>query len=89
MATTHLKKPTDQMTGNDWLSVLAQASKGVADDVPAGFKTLAEIAKETGKSDSQTRKYIREAVKMGLVEESKFRVRTGNKIYPTPHYRIK
>ena len=68
---------------------MTQASQGTADEVPSGFKTIAEIAKETGKSDSQTRKYIREAVKMGLVEEAKFKVATGNKLYPTPHFRIK
>jgi predicted transcriptional regulator len=88
MATTHLKKPKANMTPNDWLAVLAQASKQIADEVPEGFKTVAQIAKETGKSNSQTAKYLREAVNLGLVEDAKFKVATGNKIYPVPHFRI-
>jgi predicted transcriptional regulator len=88
MATTHLKKPKADMTPNDWLAVLSQASKQIADEVPEGFKTVAQIAKETGKSNSQTAKYLREAVNLGLVEDAKFKVATGNKIYPVPHFRI-
>jgi predicted transcriptional regulator len=84
-----MKKTQETKTANDWLAVLAQASKQIADEVPAGFKTVAQIAKETGKSNSQTGKYLKEAVKIGLVEEVRYRVPTGNKIYPVPHFRIK
>jgi predicted transcriptional regulator len=82
MATTPVK------TANDWLKVLASAGKRVADEVPPGFKTVAQIAKETGKSNSQTNKHLREAVKLGLVETRKFNVPAGEKLYPTPHFRI-
>jgi predicted transcriptional regulator len=83
-----MKKPKADMTANDWLAVLAKASKQIADEVPEGFKTVAQIAKETGRSNSQTAKYLREAVKVGLVEERRLKVPTGNKLYPTPHFRI-
>jgi predicted transcriptional regulator len=78
-----------QKTPNDWLSVLAAAGQGVADEVPKGFQTIAQIAKETGKSESQARIHVRNAIRLGLVEESKFRVQAGNKLYPTPHYKIR
>lgn len=75
-------------TANDWLQVLAAAGKKVADEVPPGFKTASEIARETNRGESTTRKMLKEAVKLGLAEERKFSVESGSKLYPTPHYRI-
>jgi hypothetical protein len=89
MEAPFMKKTKSQATYNDWLSVLTAAGQGVADEVPKGFQTIAQIAKETGKSQSQARIYVRNAIEMGLVEESKFKVQAGNKLYPTPHFRIK
>jgi hypothetical protein len=82
MATAPVKTP------NDWLAILSSAGKRVADEVPPGFKTVAEIANETGKSTSQTTKHLREALKLGLVETRKFNVPAGEKLYPVPHFRI-
>jgi hypothetical protein len=75
-------------TANDWLGILSSAGKKVPDEVPPGFKTVAQIAKETGKSNCQTNKTLREAVKLGLVERRKFVITTGYKLYPVPHFRI-
>jgi hypothetical protein len=83
MASTTLKK-----TPNDWLAVLSEAGKKVADIVPPGFKTVDQIAQETGKSVTMTRLYVREALKQKLVEETKLKVEAGGKLYPTFHYRI-
>jgi len=80
-----MKKPE---TANDWLQILAAAGKRTEDKVPPGFKSATQIAKETGKSETQVRKYLREAVKLGLIEGAKFNVNTGDKLYPVPHYRI-
>ena len=88
MATAPLKKPKADMTPNDWLAVLARASLKTADEVPEGYKTVAQIAKETGKSNSRTNKTLREAVKQGLVETRRFNIPTGDKLYPVPHFRI-
>jgi hypothetical protein len=75
-------------TPNQWLSVMKEAGQKKADVVPEGWSTIAQIAEETKKSDSRTRLLIKEAIKLGTVEESKFSVLTGNKLYPTTHYRI-
>ena len=83
MATTPVK------TANDWLSFLVAASKGAPDIVPPGYKTLAQISKETGKSETQIRRYIREGLKQGRVLHAKFKLDTGTKIYPVAHYKLK
>jgi hypothetical protein len=88
MATANLTKPKAEMTLNDWASVLSKAGRGIPDQVPPGFKLAEDIARETGRGLSQTGKYLREARRLGLVEEQKFKVDTGTKLYPTPHYRI-
>jgi len=75
-------------SATDWLAVLAEAGKKAADVVPCGFKTVDQIAQETGKSVTMTRLYVREALKQKLVEETKLKVEAGGKLYPTFHYRI-
>ena len=82
MATAPIK------TANEWLKVLSSAGKRVADEVPEGYKTVAQIAKETGKSSSQTTKHLREALKLGLVETRRFTIETGDKLYPVPHIEL-
>ena len=83
MATTPLKK-----TPNEWLQILAAAGKGIPDEIPPGFKSVPAISSETGMSETQTRRYLREAVKLGLVEERKLKVVAGNKLYPSAHFKI-
>lgn len=83
MATAPVKK-----TPNEWLQILAAAGRGTPDVIPPGFKSVPAISEETGMSETQTRRYLREAVKLGMVEERKLRVVAGNKLYPFSHYRI-
>ena len=80
-----MKKPA---TANDWLAVLAAASARTPDVVPPGYKTIDQLAEETGASVTTTRTRIRAAVKLGAVECQKFNVQSGQKTYPTSHYRI-
>ena len=88
MAIAHLKKPKEDMTANDWLAVLSRASRKTADEIPAGFQTVSQIARITNRGESQTRKMLKEAVRLGLAEEKKFSIDVGTKLYPTPHFRI-
>jgi hypothetical protein len=81
-------KPTPEKTANDWLSVIMDASKVTPDIVPPGYKTIAEISKETGKSDTQIRRHLRIATQQGKVLTAKFRINSGVKLYPIPHYKI-
>ena len=81
-----MKKP--QPSANDWLSVIVAASRGEPEKVPEGFQSIEEISEETGRSVTQVRKHLKEAAKLGLVEQQKFKVQTGGKLYPVPHFRI-
>lgn len=76
------------MTTNDWLAVLSQAGRKNPDVIPTGFKTIEQIAKETGKSLTMTRMSVKEALNQGLVEEVKLKIGTDTHLYPTAHYRI-
>jgi hypothetical protein len=56
---------------------------------PSEWKTCRQIAVETGKSYSFTSFLLRTALLKGDVEMKKFKVDTGVKFYPVPHYKIK
>jgi hypothetical protein len=88
MALTHLTKPKADMTLDDWASVLSRSGKRTSDEIPTGFDTIKQICKQTNKSETQVRLEIREAQILGLVERQKFKIWTGDKLYPTTHYRI-
>jgi len=82
MATTPVK------TANSWLAVLMAAKVRPPDVVPKGFKTIEQIAEETGGSITATRKSVKAAVKAGAIECQKFNVQSSQKTYPVIHYRI-
>lgn len=74
----------------DLLKNLVEAlANGGIEEVPAGWQTAQQIASESGKSISRTGEVLRAAVWAGLVEVRPFRIRTGGKVYPVPHYRKK
>ena len=58
-----------------------------AEAVPDGWRTMTQIAADSGKSVPRASEVIRRAVAAGLVEVRAFRIRSGGKIYPVPHYR--
>lgn len=72
------------------LAELAHALKenGV-ERVPKGWKTAREISRECGKSLARTSEILRDSALAGLTEVRTFRIRTGGKVYPVPHYRRK
>jgi len=82
------KKVTPEKTANEWLELIQRAVLTKTDEVPLGFKTVQTISKEIGKSDCQTRRYLNQAIKKGLVESKIFRIETGQKIFPVPHFKI-
>ena len=81
-------KPIPEKTAINWLAVLSAANAKTPDIVPAGFSTIEQIAEETGKSITTTRKDMKAALRAGTVEQQKFNVQSGEKPYPTNHYRI-
>jgi predicted transcriptional regulator len=74
-----MKRPVDR---------LAELLKNpVRQEVPKGWKTTAEIAREIGLSESQTNKLLRDAVQKGTMERKEFRIDTGGMMRPIRHYK--
>lgn len=70
------------------LSDLVRAlADGGIEPVPDGWHTMAELAREAGKSIPRASEVIRRGIAAGLVEVRTFRIRSGSKVYPVPHYR--
>ena len=60
-----------------------------ADEVPAEWLTLRDIATKLGKADSTIGGQLARAVREGRAEVRRFRVATGRGVYPVHHYRLK
>lgn len=63
--------------------------KGTADSVPAEWKTVDEWSRLQNKSNTTTSRKLRKLVNDGRWEQKLFRISTGERIYPVPHYRKK
>lgn len=61
--------------------------KTKSDNIPAGWKTVDEVASETGLSECETGNRLRDLVAIGRVERRKFR-RVGG-VRPVYHYKEK
>lgn len=79
---------TTQKTPNEWLAILAKAGRKKVEHVPDGWKTVIEIAEETGRSKSHTAKMLNEAFESGAIERKEFVVDRRSKIQSVPHFRI-
>lgn len=71
---------------NFWEQLAAERTE---DEVPKGWLTMGEIAKEMGCGQSWACNVIRRAVQAGKVESRKFRVLRDGKVMPVPHYKKK
>lgn len=66
-------------------ALIAQKS---ADKVPAGWKTIDQLAREEQTYLGGTfRSTVREAVRIGVLERKDFRIFTAGQRHLTPHYR--
>jgi len=80
--TTLPKRPI----ASEWFDVLSAANYGNADEVPEGWKTVREIAAETGYSGHHVWKRLRQLHEAGKIERRRSRICTGTTIRPVPHY---
>lgn len=70
------------------LARLAQALDDKAiEEVPDGWLTARQICEREAKSTARVLEVLRRAAAAGLVEVREFRIRTGGRVYPVPHYR--
>jgi len=80
-------KKQNPETANSWIKAINALSNRDKDVVPDGWRTIAQIAKDTNRSDSRTRECINELIALKKVEYKKFRVASGLRSpYPTWHY---
>ncbi len=79
------KNSTD--TANKWLKAIKDMAGRNADVVPSGWRTIAQISKDTNKSYSRVRECVSKLVELKKVKCQKFRVATERRSpYPTWHY---
>ncbi len=69
----------------NWTSLLSESLQKI-DTVPARFKTVRQIQKETGVSRWKIQQRIQDNPK---VEIKNFKIKNGNVIRLTPHYALK
>lgn len=65
---------------------------GNGEKVPKGWMTTKQWAKqETGDENKigMMSKYLKIGVERGLIEMKHFTIKTGSRVLPVPHYRLK
>lgn len=88
METAAMKKVKSD--ANQWLVAMKTAKSLNVDKVPAGWKTIAQIAIEVGMSPSRVRTIVSDLVNRKKVLYKRFRVGCGRRgSYPVYHYYIK
>jgi hypothetical protein len=60
-----------------------------ADDVPAGWMTVDQWAKDAGLSRPQTAKILSDSASSQLIECREFRITTGHGVRSVKHYKAK
>jgi len=86
----HAKQPRLNPSEAELRASLMEVKKQVSlqeDEIPFGWVNKEYLQKLWHLESSQTGRNIREAIKAGILQEKKFRVFTGKKIYPTPYYK--
>jgi len=66
---------------------LSEALSREDEIVPKGWFTAREWARKWGIRAAQTRERLRDAVEDGEMELRNFRIWSGQRLYPVPHYR--
>jgi predicted transcriptional regulator len=77
------------MNANEWANIIVSSKINCAEKVPAGWKTRLQLEEEWGVCQSHAGRRIQDLMKLGKIERKTFKVITGNRLYPTPHYKIK
>lgn len=76
-------------TGNTWAELIATAASKQIDDIPDGFLTCQQIAKQEDKDVKYIQKKLKVLIEEKKVEFKKFRIKQfDGVVFPTIHYRI-
>ena len=72
-----------------WTEMRSEVSASGIEKPSAEWKTIAQIAKETHRSIPYVTYLMRQARSDETVEVKKFKIQTGGRLYPVPHYKMK
>ncbi len=75
-------------SGEALLAALMESNGSKPEKVEPGFMTVCDWAAKINKSESHTCLLLKKSVKAGRVEIKTFRILTGSRVYPVPHYRL-
>lgn len=73
---------------NKYQMLVSILAKENTDVVPAGWQTIEQISKETGKSVSQVTKVLKRGIDKKIVQTKKYRILTGSRTFPVVHYKF-
>lgn len=74
---------------NAWSKAWQEAMNGECDKVPKGWKTRSEIERIWGVGQAQAVRRLKDLIESGGIDVMPFRINTGAKVYPVPHYKLK
>lgn len=77
------------MSANKWVSLIQKHSSLEIETPPNEYQTAKQLGNQWNLQTTQTKRIISEMLGQDKIEMQKFRIRTGTKTYPVPHYKIK
>jgi hypothetical protein len=81
-------KPNEPL--DEWLRMLTSPEvDSPTDKVLPGYLNTQQIADLTRISLPAVQRKIKKMRELGLIEERRFRIRAGSRVYPVPHYILK
>ena len=86
---TAVSKDPHELDFNDLYSVLYDAMSGDADVPEPGYYTSERWGSEWGVTQSHALKMLRKGMQSGIVEVKKYRIKAGDRIVNTRHFRKK
>lgn len=78
-----------RITVDEWKAALEEAGASRSDAVPKGWIIMAEFARRINKAVSTAQQDMRLLIDTGKAESRTFRIQTGRRVLPVPHYRLK
>lgn len=80
----HTNKNKDAI---DWIDGLAQGLGREGDEVPEGWLNARQIGAKINRSRETAARHARLGVDAGRLKMRKFRIKSGDRILPIPHYK--
>ena len=76
------------MSANEWADIIVSVQSGNVQVVPGGYKTKNQLCEELNLPKTTIAERLSKLKNLGKIQEDKFRIKTGGRVYLTPHYKI-